>query len=270
LRFASSRAILILAIAATLLVCSPAATFAAPDDPIANFDAHASRALDDWKVPAMAISAVKDGRVVFARGYGVRQLGGNARVDGETVFPIASITKAFIATAVAILVDEGRVQWTDPVIKKGTIVVGEIIERVSGQSWSDFVHKSSPQSRSPTRLRAPRSGHLDVLNDARRKFSVRSFALTVVGAHEEGCGTGGFPFLRFDRGDQAGRRPGAGAVPRASAEGSALGDLQSHGRTKVTRRANQQAFAAHRTRVCRQGTILKTERIVTMVMVLRL
>jgi CubicO group peptidase (beta-lactamase class C family) len=85
--------------------------------PFANFDAHASQALDDWKVPAMAISVVKDGRVVFARGYGVRQLGGNARVDADTVFPIASITKAFNATALAMLVDEGRVQWTDPVIK---------------------------------------------------------------------------------------------------------------------------------------------------------
>ena len=65
----------------------------------------------------MAISVVKDGRVIFARGYGVRKLGGNARVDADTVFPIASITKAFNATALAILVDEGRLQWTDPVIK---------------------------------------------------------------------------------------------------------------------------------------------------------
>jgi CubicO group peptidase (beta-lactamase class C family) len=94
----------------------PGATFAAPDDPFANFDAQISKALDDWKVPAMAISIVKNRRVVFARGYGVRQFGGNARVDAGTVFPIASITKAFNATALAILVDEGRVQWTDPVI----------------------------------------------------------------------------------------------------------------------------------------------------------
>jgi CubicO group peptidase (beta-lactamase class C family) len=206
MRSRSSRAILILAIATALLICSPGATFAAPDDPFANFDAHESQALDDWKVLAMAISVVKNGRVVFARGYGVRQLGGNARVDAGTVFPIASITKAFNATALAMLVDEGRVQWTDPVIKhipefrlldpwmtrevtlidclahrtgladpdllsysgvtraellrrmrflpqiapfrsgssysnKGVIVAGEIIERVSGQSWSDFVRK---------------------------------------------------------------------------------------------------------------------------------
>ena len=117
MRSPSSRAILILAIATALLVCAPAATFAAPDDPFANFDAHASQALDDWKVPAMAISVVKDGRVVFARGYGVRKLGGKARVDADTVFPIASITKAFSATALAMLVDGWRLQWTDPVIK---------------------------------------------------------------------------------------------------------------------------------------------------------
>ena len=117
MRFLSSRASLIIAIARALLVCSPAAALAAGDDPFADFDAHASQALGDWKVPAVAISVVKDGRVVFARGYGVRKLGGNARVDADTVFPIASITKAFNATALAMLVDEGRLQWTDPVIK---------------------------------------------------------------------------------------------------------------------------------------------------------
>ena len=67
MRFLSSRASLIIAIVRVLLVCSPAATFAAPDDPFADFDAHASQALGDWKVPAVAISVVKDGRVVFAR-----------------------------------------------------------------------------------------------------------------------------------------------------------------------------------------------------------
>ena len=60
MRSRSSRAILILAIATALLICSPAATFAAPDDPFANFDAQISQAFDDWKVPGMAISVVKD------------------------------------------------------------------------------------------------------------------------------------------------------------------------------------------------------------------
>ena len=67
MRFLSSRAGLIIAIATALLVGSPAATFAAPDDPFADFDAHGSQALGDWKVPAVAISVVKDGRVIFAR-----------------------------------------------------------------------------------------------------------------------------------------------------------------------------------------------------------
>src|SRR5438270_9428087 len=76
MRSASSRGVLILTAATTLFVGSPGATSAAPDDPFADFDAHASQALGDWKVPAMAIAVVKDGRVVFARGYGVRKLGG--------------------------------------------------------------------------------------------------------------------------------------------------------------------------------------------------
>jgi hypothetical protein len=67
---------------------------AARDDPFGDLDAYAAEALRDWKTPAMALSVVKDGRVIFVRGYGVRKLCGGAAVDADSVFPIASITKA--------------------------------------------------------------------------------------------------------------------------------------------------------------------------------
>ena len=89
---------------------------AATDDPFRDFDAYATAAMKDWHVPAMAVSVVKDGRVVLARGYGIRKMGTRAAVDADTVFPIASSTKAFNATALAILVDEGRLRWSDRVI----------------------------------------------------------------------------------------------------------------------------------------------------------
>jgi CubicO group peptidase (beta-lactamase class C family) len=76
-------------------------------EPFQKFDAYAKSALKDWNVPAMAVAVVKDGHIVFAHGYGVRKLGGNDAVDADTVFPIASITKSFNATAMAMLVDEG-------------------------------------------------------------------------------------------------------------------------------------------------------------------
>jgi len=86
-------------------------------EPFKDFDKYAKAALKDWNVPAMAVAVVKDGKIEFAHGYGIRTLGGNDAVDADTVFPIASITKSFTATAMAMLVDEGKVAWMDCVTK---------------------------------------------------------------------------------------------------------------------------------------------------------
>ena len=64
----------------------------------------------------MAVGIVKDGVLVFARGYGVRQLGRPEPVDADTLFQIGSNTKAFTTAALAILVDEGKIHWDDRVI----------------------------------------------------------------------------------------------------------------------------------------------------------
>ncbi|MFB3906068.1 MAG: serine hydrolase [Acidobacteriota bacterium] len=80
-----------------------------------KLDAYFARARDDWKVPGMAIAIVKDDRVVFAKGYGVRELGKPAKVDENTLFAIASNTKAFTAAALAVLVDEQKISWDDRV-----------------------------------------------------------------------------------------------------------------------------------------------------------
>lgn len=70
-----------------------------------------------FEVPGIGVAVVKDGRTVFAKGYGVRKLGMGDRVDEHTLFGIASNTKAFTAAALGILVDEGKVKWDDPVQK---------------------------------------------------------------------------------------------------------------------------------------------------------
>ncbi|MFC5513008.1 serine hydrolase [Massilia jejuensis] len=75
------------------------------------------RVMQAFDVPGIAIAVVKDGKVVAARGFGVRKLGEPARVDGRTLFEIASNSKAFTAAALAMLVDEGKLQWDDPVVK---------------------------------------------------------------------------------------------------------------------------------------------------------
>lgn len=89
----------------------------APDARLKAIDEYAQKVARDWQVPGLAISIVKDDRVVFARGYGVRELGRADRVDENTLFAIASNSKAFTAAALATLVDEGKIKWDDPVTK---------------------------------------------------------------------------------------------------------------------------------------------------------
>ncbi|QCR25155.1 serine hydrolase [Pontibacter sp. SGAir0037] len=84
---------------------------------LAKLDAYYQKALKDWNVPGMAIAIVKDDSVIFAKGYGVRDLKKGGQVDANTVFGIASNTKAYTAAALGILVDEGKISWNDPVTK---------------------------------------------------------------------------------------------------------------------------------------------------------
>lgn len=83
----------------------------------ADLDAYAARILKEFDVPGLAVAVVKDGRVIMAKGYGVRESGKPAPVDADTLFGIASNTKAFTAAILAMLVDEGKISWDDPVIR---------------------------------------------------------------------------------------------------------------------------------------------------------
>ena len=83
----------------------------------ADFDAYVARVLETFKVPGAAVAIVRDGHVVLARGYGVKKLGLPAPVTPRTRFGIASNTKLFTATALGILVEEGKIDWDAPVIR---------------------------------------------------------------------------------------------------------------------------------------------------------
>lgn len=83
----------------------------------ADTQADVERVIKLFDVPGIAIAVVKDGKVVEARGFGVRKLGEAAPVDGQTLFEIAANSKAFTAAMLAMLVDEGKLAWDDPVTK---------------------------------------------------------------------------------------------------------------------------------------------------------
>lgn len=80
-------------------------------------DEYFAKAAKEWNVPGLAIAIVHKGQLVFAKGYGVRDVGQQQPVDTQTIFAIASTTKAITAAALGMLVDEGKVRWDDPVTK---------------------------------------------------------------------------------------------------------------------------------------------------------
>ncbi len=85
-------------------------------DPSA-FDAYVQQAVEEWDAPGLAIVVIREDSIVFEKGYGLREVGKNEPVDPETLFAIASTTKAFTAAALGMLVDEGKLKWDDPVVK---------------------------------------------------------------------------------------------------------------------------------------------------------
>ena len=95
---------------------SPAAATAAAVLP-PGFDAIVARVMKTFDVPGMGIAVVKNGKVVLAKGFGIRKLGDPAPVDAQTLFGIASNTKAFTATALGLLVEEGKIAWDAPVTR---------------------------------------------------------------------------------------------------------------------------------------------------------
>jgi CubicO group peptidase (beta-lactamase class C family) len=89
----------------------------ASSDALADVDARVQSIMERLDVPGLSVAVVKDGKVVLAQGYGVRERGKPGAIDEHTTFAIASNTKAFLATIVAQLVHEKKLDWDDPALK---------------------------------------------------------------------------------------------------------------------------------------------------------
>ena len=103
-----------------LLVWSSASVTqnSAPNTPPSDLDAYVESSMTTFDVPGMGVAIVKDGKIVVAKGYGVRKLGDSTPVDEFTMFAIGSNTKAFTTAALATLVDEGKLAWDDRVYER--------------------------------------------------------------------------------------------------------------------------------------------------------
>ena len=100
-----------------LLLLAPVGSSAQTRPPreLRDLDAWITRARRDWATPGLAVAVVHGDSMVFAKGYGVRALGSSEPVTSRTLFANASTTKAFTALAVGLMVDEGKLAWSDRV-----------------------------------------------------------------------------------------------------------------------------------------------------------
>ena len=82
-----------------------------------KLDSYFEQTAKDWGIPGMSVGIVKDGEIVFSKGYGVLEIGKTEKPDGNTLYAIASNSKAFTSAIIAMLVQEGKLNWDDKVQK---------------------------------------------------------------------------------------------------------------------------------------------------------
>ena len=143
------------ALSALVLLAAPARAQA----PFPEFDRYVSEAMALWKVPGLAVAIVKDDKVVYAKGYGVRTLGSAEPVDERTIFAIGSSSKAFTAAAVGMLVDAKKLNWDDAVTThlpgfevhehyaSQHMTIRDILSHRSGLARGDLLWYASDMSR---------------------------------------------------------------------------------------------------------------------------
>jgi CubicO group peptidase (beta-lactamase class C family) len=112
-----------------------------------------------WQIPGAAVAIVKNDRVVYVSGYGTKELGGKEPVTGDTLFQLASTTKAFTTTALAMLAAEKKLSFDDPVRQHleyfhladmcadSQVTIRDIVSHRTGLSRHDELWDNSPLTR---------------------------------------------------------------------------------------------------------------------------
>ena len=96
----------------------PGAAPVAGSQPIeAQIDSYLTDRIKANGIPGLALAVVRDGRVIFSRAYGVSEVGSDEKITPEHIFHFASVSKPFVATAIAQLVERGELELDDPVVK---------------------------------------------------------------------------------------------------------------------------------------------------------
>jgi CubicO group peptidase (beta-lactamase class C family) len=163
---------------------------AAIADLLPELDRLAVDAMADWKVPGAVLAVVQDGKVVLAKAYGQRDVEVNLPVTTATRFLIGSITKSFTATGVALLHNEGRLDWTKPVrdyipefrlhdpVATERVTIRDLLCHQSGLPRHDWVHL--PGDRAPAELLGVMR-YLELSRDIRSAYQYNNLCYNVAG-----------------------------------------------------------------------------------------
>ena len=97
------------------LLCLPG-LINAQDSKLDSLDQFVQKAMKHFETPGLSIAIVKNDSVLYVKGFGVKEIGKNESVDANTLFGIGSISKSFTPLAIAMLIDEGKLNWDDRVV----------------------------------------------------------------------------------------------------------------------------------------------------------
>ncbi len=126
---------------------------------VRSLDRVVEQSMKAWGVPGCSVAIVQNDQVVFIKGYGVKELGKPDRVTPDTIFAIGSTSKAFTTAGMAMLVDEGKMSWDDPVRKhveffrlmdpmaNELVTMRDLVSHRTGLSRNDLLWYNSPLSR---------------------------------------------------------------------------------------------------------------------------
>lgn len=165
-----------------------------PDTPLASLihdiDRLATETMAVWKVPGAALAVVQDGKVVLTRAYGQRDVEADLPVTPSTQFVICSITKSFTATAIALLHNEGLLDWGKPVrdylpefrlhdaIATERVTVRDLLTHQSGLPRHDWLHL--PGDLAPAEM-LPLMRHLELSRDIRTTWQYNNLCYNAAG-----------------------------------------------------------------------------------------
>src|SRR5262249_19202048 len=182
------------------IACCSRGVFPVPSQSVAHSESIAAfipmlelliaEAMDEWKIPGLAIAVVQNGEAALVRAYGLRDVEAGLGVTTDTQFLIGSVTKSFTSTGLALLMDERRIDWTKPVpdyipefrlhdaVAADGVTVRDLLCHHSGLPRHDWIWV--PGDRSSAQMLAAMR-HLEPSDDIRSTFQYSNLGYLVAG-----------------------------------------------------------------------------------------